>query len=437
MPPVEISEEKVEVTEDHFEAKDSLYEMFEGAEFRDQIGAGFSQLDPKVQDLFGGLDEIEDVQKVRYVREVLETVEWNISEEFQAENLKEEASTFVATHRASRGVSTSHCFQAGIVGPPASGKTTFLGILAEQILVSLVASDSWKRTFIFAADVAKLISPSGDLAAEYQLLIRHIFALFKAQLPIMMRYFRKIEAGFIEIVDSQTKPGSVFLPRILTQNHSLKSLADDLQAIGQRLIDAWFDPEAFDEWIATLTTLPLTLSRAFGFRDVIFVLDHFDSLSTCLYPSYPFEDSPDAVFLTESWKSAMQTASFLVAAKESTPFFEAFEPTDELGTNCGSVIEYLTLLGTEPPEYGDLVILVEFAGDREQFRLTSDYCGGIPAYNARWASVHKQFDAIESLDHQSDEYAEEHCLVIAAVQALIAILFTGSPVPTIEDVYRH
>jgi hypothetical protein len=88
----------------------------------------------------------------------------------------------------------------------AVGEDILPGILTEKMLLSLIASDTWKRTFVFGPDLTKLFRVVDDLRLLYQTFIRQLFALFhdenSCQLngPSPVAECEKLENNIFEIL---------------------------------------------------------------------------------------------------------------------------------------------------------------------------------------------------------------------------------------------
>jgi hypothetical protein len=291
-------------------------------------------------------------------------------------------------------------------------------------LVSLLGTDTWKRTFVFASNFGKLFRVVDDLTLLYETFIRHLFALFHAQAPQLIQFLPQIERAFLEITSATTKPGSLKVPRKLTQMHAWKSLTDEVQRIGQQLIDFWFDPGGLMQWLTCLLALPLSLSAAFGFTDVIFLLDHFDFSMVQIFPVYPFESSQVVTYISEHLKFVMRNSAYIIAAMDSDILFDSLEAIDEGGINLASSTELVTLFDTvETSKYKESEIIIEFNDGRKTMRIDWDSVGGVPAYVHKWENLNRFIDNVEAADPSSFDVQDKYCLVLAEVEFLLQTIF--------------
>lgn len=386
------------------------------------------------QTIMSKLLKLEDAQKARYAKEVLAVLQENFmykprQELMDIDIMIQKARDFVREHRFSRSEPTSHVFKAAVMGPKRSGKSTFLGILTEELLMSLIATDAWKHTFVFAADMDKFASTFDDLHSFYCAYVRHTFQLFRAQAPTMLQYLTQIETAFTEIVDFVKRPESVNLPRRMVQDHSLKSVTDELQRIGMSVVESWFDASALRQWLTSVFLLPITISRAFGFTEVVFVLDNFDAVSRTIDPIYPFDDAPDIAFVHEHLRFAMSHCSFIVSGRDCGVMGDLLVGTEDSVTDLSPDIDYLSVLETSSNLKGaDYDLWIEFADNRAQLKMDGSFCGGVPLYVAKWNALQELFDRLDEAPEDSYEREELTLDVVASTQKLLAAIMDDEKV---------
>jgi len=272
--------------------------VFPDEEFKDDVLMALEIQAAADRERLSKLLRIEDAQKVRYVKEALRQMRgggaFRAKEDLSGgETIAAAARAFVVSHMIATAVPVCHTMRAVVSGPRRSGKTAFLGIIAEELLLSLIASDSWRHTFVFVADMSRVFSDSQhDLVAFYTGFVRHVFALLRAQLPAMLRYLPEIEAAFLDVAAVAQRPRSISLPKRMLQDHEFRTLCAGLNGIGDALIESRFDPTALSEWLAIVLQLPTSLARAFGFGQTIWLLDNFDACSAMIEPVHRFDDAP-------------------------------------------------------------------------------------------------------------------------------------------------
>jgi hypothetical protein len=402
---------------------------------------GLGKLPKSKRNLLANLQQLEDAQKMRYYDEIVAILRLqgmfpDLTSFTGVDVLDKKAAEFIS-HRCISSFSASHVFQAAVTGPPKSGKTSYLGILTEKLLFSLITADTWKRTFIFGADLTKLFRVVDDLKLLYRTFIRQLFALFNAQTPQLIQFLPLLEQSFLSIVDATTKPGSFSVPRKMVQQHSYKHVADEIQRLGQRLIEAWFDPTALLPWLTFLMMLPVDLANAFGFNEVVFFLDHFDFALVQLFPVYPFEDSKGIAYISEHLKIVMQNCCYILTARDSDMLFASLRSVSESGIDLAASTEFITLFDClEASRYKESEVLIEFNDTRQSIRVDSQCAGGVPSYIAKWERLIEVIDELEKSDPSSFEFQETYGLMIADAEVLLQTVFVDERDPDQEIVHN-
>jgi hypothetical protein len=202
--------------------------------------------------------------------------------------------------------------------------------------------------------------------------------------------------------------------------HAWKSLTDELQRIGQQLIDSLFDPGGLMQWLTCLLAMPLSLSAAFGFTDVIFLLDHFDFAMVQIFPVYPFESSQVVTYVSEHLKFVMRNSAYVITAMDSEILFGSLAAIDD-GVNLASSTELVTLFGAvETSKSKESEIIIEFNDGRKKCALA-----GIPsaAYVHKWKSLNRLIDNVEAADPSNFHVQDKYCFMFAEVEFLLQTVF--------------
>ena len=446
---VEEEEEEEEVNEAE-RARRLVEAVIPCNDFANDVYEAFEAMLRPDQEILGKLVKLEDAQKARYMKEILGVLEENFmfksrKDLADVEVMIENAHKFIGEHRFATSEPTSHVIHAAVTGPKRSGKSTMLGIVAEELLLSLIATDAWKHTFVFAIDMEKFAGTFDDLHSFYVSYVKQTFQLLRAQTPIMLQYLNHIETAFTEIVDFVKRPESINLPRRMVQDHTLKSVTDELQRIGMTVVDNWFDASALCQWLTTVFLLPVTISRAFGFTEVVFIVDNFDAAAGTIDPIYPFDDAPGLAFIHEHLKFAMAHCSFVISARDCDIMSELLVATSDSATDLSSDIEYLTVLDTSRNlKWEEYDLWIEFADKRWQLKMDGSFCGGVPLYVTKWNELNAILDRLEQHSEDSYEFEEVTCEAVAYTQKLLATIMddeyqdtTGKPKIEVASVKRY
>lgn len=410
---------------------------------KDDIANAYSNLIPESKMMLDKIFQLEDEQKISFYKgmmKILDEQGFNpkMDSLSASDLLIKKAKKYISDHRISNPISPSYMFHSVIVGPPKCGKSTYLGIMAQQFLVDLIVTNSWKKTFVFVADLDKIMSGYQDNQSFYHSFIHHIFQLLMAQLPSMIQYLPKIEKAFHSITEISTKIETFPLPMRLMQNLELRKLSADLQSIGTSLASIWFDPSSLSQWITNLVMLPSILAKAFGFHDVVFILDHFEACTVQMDPLYPFEDSRPIMYVNEYWKYAINNYPFILSTGDETALIESLSPSDETGIDLLLDLELISFFDiVQEFEYSDIELTIDFEDEKMvPLKLAGTSCAGIPIYVDQWIRINKMINVVEQKKEGTDEYEEVFCQMISETETLLFLLILrehGDPNDSIED----
>ena len=402
-------------------------------EMRQDVLDAFAMIEPESQDLLADALALEETHQERYFHSILKTLEdsnmFPETEEIECENeLRARAREIIDKHRTVSASGVSYHFKTAVVGPRQSGKTTFLRILLQELLKDVIATDSWKKTFVFPVDMAEIIHTEPTVI--FKRWIAYVFAQFRAQLPSMLEYLPCIESAFAGLMDTK---GTAVLPRKLTQVLELRKLSQELQSILSNMAANWYNSAALVPWWTSVLMLPNLLASAFGFTTIINICDHFDETSMEIQPSYPFEGSPHVAFLSEIWKCCVNQGSCIFGARNTPEFMRLLDSLETFSFDMSNYLDYHNLYDVaQTVKYQDKEIVVEFNENHELLKIYSSICAGVPSYLTKWYALNTEIDELDELDSKSIEYEEKLCYVITRVETLLSMLYLS---PLQQDAY--
>lgn len=394
-----------------------------------------SKLSPQSHEMLSEMIMLENEQKVRYYKEMIKILEIQglnpfLDKLIGSDQLKQKARDFISQHRITNPIVSSYIFRAAILGPMKCGKSTFLGVLSQQLLLDLMATNTWKKAFVYVADLDKIMSGYQDNKAFYKSFINHLFSLFTAQLPSMIQFLPKIEKAFLSITEYSSKADSFPLPTKLTQSFEYRKLSSDLKSIGSSMASIWYDPSALSQWITSLVLLPSFLAKIFGFHNIVYILDNFEAAQVQLDPLYPFEESESIPSFDEFWKYAIVNHPYLLSTGDEQQFMYSLASTNETSIDLLSQTELISLFDLinlveddKVSKYSDAEVTVTFEDKNEvPLKLTSGSCGGIPLYINQWNKINKILDDLEMCDDNSAQYEDLYCQVLGETETLLFLL---------------
>ena len=399
-------------------------------DFRKDVVKAFSELNQDSQEFLNEAFALEESHQERYVNSILKVARdaSMLTEPEKVESMREmreRARSIINNHRRIGTSGVTYSFKAAIVGPPKSGRSTFMTVFLRELLTDLVATDSWKSTFVLPLDMSQIMDQ--DPNAIFNNWVPYIFAQLRAQLPSMLEYLPCIERAFLGLMETK---GTAVLPKKISSVIEHRRLAAELQGILSNMAAIWYDSSALLPWWTSIAMLPAMLSRAFGFKNVIYLCDHFDETAMEIHPSYPFEGSPHVAFLSEIWKCGVSHGSYILGARNTLEFTRILDSLDDFYYDVSHYVVFYNLYNlVKRTKYDDQEIVVEFSETNELLKIHSCICAGVPHYIMQWCEVNQHFDELDQLDSKTPEYEEKLCHAMTCVENLISTLY----LPSIDD----
>jgi hypothetical protein len=329
----------------------------------------------------------------------------------------------VAKHRIVSPGCIAHHFRVLIVGPPKSGKSTFLAFIGEQFLSDLFISQTFKRNFVLVFDAKKLSVSFAQYHEFYSHYIDIIFAAIKLQRPGFRPFSDGVVNAFRAIVRG-SKDAS--LPKAFTTHSIFRGTGRALTQVSIQLQQCFDDPAGFEAWHTNVLLLPALISSAFGFTQVHYVIDNLEYLGGQIQPEHPFVESAQPIDAGDYFKYALSSASW-VAACEQTDECIRFATSDEANLNIIRRCQLETTFGLRGTVDGqDKAFMVRFDGDPRLFRFTVDDCGGCPAFLSFWEEVCREVDeTTDPWNVDVAEYTEQQTSVKECLNHLLKCAFVA------------
>ena len=365
------------------------------------------------------LPELEDVQKSRWFTKSLQRIfEFGFPEINESliayDSMIGIARSVIIDHRFNKKGGSSHRFNIAIVGPKKSGKSTFLSIFVQELLLELATTEKWKEFFIFVLDMEKLIETTDDLSSFYIYMIEATFKQMEHQSPQFEQYFPMIKKHFLSIIELKSPP---IFPKPFRESEETHVLANELQQIANQLSNAWNDDSFFNQFVTNTMMFPKMISDIFGFKHYLLVFDNFELCDTFIMPNEPFSSSSENFQFASLMTFMISNNNFIISCKDH---------------------KYLTNLllnvdGVPPiPDYiSTLNLCTERAYSKRQFNvvvnhktipLTVNNCGGIPSYIKSWISLNEFYDNMCKINTKKDR-EEANLIFIDQVESFMNILF--------------
>jgi hypothetical protein len=325
---------------------------------------------------------------------------------------------FLGSHRFPSICGSGYRLNVAIVGPRQSGKSTFLRVLSEEILVDLIVTEEWKKTFVFLLDCKSLVA-SIDVVTLYRTIVSMTFRQCHWQAPNLIPHLRMIQGHFESVVTFQNPPQ---FPRSFTIDDSTRVIAAALHQVGVRLSALWNNPTALLGWLEAVFLFPTEIATVFGFKKSLLLFDHFDLIDFPMFGSpLHFTESPAHVSLPDIIKRVMSRTNFVVSCQDEERFYSLF-PSVTKGVESDFQVELISLVDVlHQVDNEDKQFNLELEGGLVPFVFTVDMSGGIPAYVQVWSEVNAVWDTIAS--NEGGDTGEPEAILAGRLEELMGMLF--------------
>lgn len=300
-----------------------------------------------------------------------------------------------------------------ISGPSQSGKSTLLSIgtslfyqklqLSNETSNYLIIPINWLLHQIFLDDIQKI----------YQLMVTTTLNAIRGEHMEFIPIMGALQQWFLSLV---TIPAFPPLPPVAI--HFDPFPKDVVISIGRRIHDNWNKKSGLEQFLFETMNFPVVMAHAFGFKNPVFVFDHFESCGYVIEPPDRFTESTNPVNISELLCRIVDGCPFFIASQDDSEFFTIFTINEYKNLSTERMI---TVEGKH-----------EIMISNPQITLTMDMCRGCPAYCAMFnrlcqmvgeanerAAVKSQFSRLRSVvDITRNEMVKQEllrvCLLLAA-----------------------
>ncbi|EAX87254.1 hypothetical protein TVAG_084330 [Trichomonas vaginalis G3] len=274
-----------------------------------------------------------------------------------------------------------HSFSHAIIGPRRSGKTTILKLLQRDALISLKVNNELADTLVIPIDFDGIETEIQGMFGLYQFLLSRTFSEIEKKKTQFNPYSSKLIEYFLSLVINDRLPS---FPKIIRENQDFVRILQPLTEISRGLMIACQNPAGMDHWFDEVSQLPRNLSRIFGFKQVLFIIDHFDNADFVVTPQVPFNETSFAVFMIEYIKKMIADSTFIITSQSDERFFSAIEQNAPYGV---SLVEKLKFYSVSDIDLLDVIedgtVVVEFNNDERTVEVTPKHVNS-PGYILIW-----------------------------------------------------
>ena len=426
------NEEKTKQSEDNEEEEDEEEEKDEkllgvieemvGKENKEAAENAYNCLPGKVKEFYDTALTVEEQQNFRYINkinDILKREHFIDSTEIKyKKEIEEKANEFLKNHSSSSPCGTTYNFQAAILGPKSSGKSTFLGILANQLALELTATGMNKKYFLFLMDMNSVSFTLSNIVSFYKWFVAHTFSLVFAQAPMESKWADTLISSFNSIVDSS----SPMLSKRFLNSCENKTVTSNIQAAFDAINECWRSKEYFEQWISNVINLPKVVSVAFGYTDIIYIIDHFDLADTSLDGRSHF-DEHSVTSLPLIFAGLIDQSPYILGTADISKAVSLFNYDIDVKLET---ISSFDIIPVKENEYDIHAYFEEESLGKLVFSITS--AGGVPLYVSRWNELMELFNQLDEINcEDGDEDSQEHddlmAELVTQVETYICLTF--------------
>jgi len=284
-----------------------------------------------------------------------------------------------------------------IIGPQNSGKSDLLLHAYRMLLLHLIHTGFWKKSFIIYIDFKELANNSEDSLYLYQYIVEKTIDSLEWCFPNILTYSHLLRKHMISLVLNRSFPP---IPSFFIQNSVFKAFYDSYLNISKLIYMSWNDSNGYVEWLSLMLALPSLISEAFNFPKTFYICDHVDTFDIRL--NSPDHFTRTCVFVIPIIQHILSANDYIISCERQSRFFNIFgynfreyDPT--------SLCLYLSTIGVtkESKYYKPVYITME--GYTTPLSLSYESFYGIPRYLVLWESLNALFD----IDEQDEEIVSQ------------------------------
>ena len=339
-----------------------------------------------------------------------------------------DARCLIIDHRVPHSsVGVAYRFNIAISGSPKSGKSTYLSILARELMYDMVATESYKKFFILPINMAILSAAAEDPEALFHALVDVTINALVWCRPCFTPFAQTISDCFKGITSMKTKSAPKF-PKTFRLNPDFIHIAEEFQTIANNLNRNWKDEEAYLSWITSIFYFPSELAKAASIPNIVYIIDEIDALDIELSHHHHFPAFEGSIYLSDILKYMLSCGNYIISARDSSKLYKFVQPIDKNygSTEFSNMVEYKTLFQIiDPSTYNDKVINIQIDKNEQSIQVTSEHCGGVPVLEKIWDEANAIFDERDKYNEDDEEYLEHNYFAVSKATEILTRLFVS------------
>ena len=423
--------------------KGLIQSLFKNPEMFGLLNQALNSLPEEIAEFVGQVDPCEQKQKGQWfegMRQCLKDASFceKLEGLFMGDEMRGFSRSKVTAHRIMCGSFCTHHFNVAIAGPPKSGKSTLLQMMADELSLDFVAADDWKNTFMFLVNMKDFAPYFHTLDVLYLEFVRLLVKQIGQQRLAAGKWVGEIRR-YLESLISEPEP--LLLSKSYVMNPAQMNVQKRITELGEGIKECWKEAPSLDWWFTSLLNLSLELPAALGFKKTLFVIDNFEYADVQVPASQPFSGQP--AYFCEHLKFVITKGDYIIACESPQKLYDAMAPIDVDGIDLFKTTEFITTNGMAKNDVeSDAPLLLTLKNEPVPFVMKPIECDGIPNYMYLWRDLNSLIDQMELLPEGSDEREDANYFAVAHAQAIVNLMFCdpesddGIGCPKILDVRR-
>ena len=398
--------------------------LFKDTETFAMLNQALKNLPEEISRFVGNVDSSEQTQRRAWVTGMQTMLQDSkFCETTKGLFLTQEMNTFAKSalygHRFIAGNFCSHRFNTAIIGPPKSGKSTLLQMMAEQVTFDMVTAGDWKHMFVFMINMKDFAPYFTMLDVFYKEFMRKLIHQIGLQNLAADKWIPDIRRYFDNLL---TDPMPLQISKTYMVNPTQKNINTQITTIGRGLMDCWREAVSLDWWFTSLLNAAVALPAALGFKKTLFVVDNFEYADVEVAAMEPFRGQ--SAFFGEHLKYVLSKSDYIIACQNTQLLYQAISPVDDDGIDLFKNTHFITTNGMSPNVVArDPPLVLQIKNEPVPFVMKGADCDGIPNYMLLWRDLNDLVDRMELLPEGSDEREDAAYFAVTHAQAICNLMY--------------
>ncbi|KAK8890342.1 hypothetical protein M9Y10_035117 [Tritrichomonas musculus] len=354
----------------------------------------------------------------------------------------------------------SFSYRTILVGPPKSGKTTMLKMIAKQIYENLIQANESREVFMLIFDFRKFKKSFSSIENFFKAFMSELidqlaiqWPLFKVESP---NYVSKLSnlgtassyaPSIAPSVALSTKSTSMkrkrfskdtinmikeFFDQFANYNGQLEpvsskfpkfephlTILNALNALGNRISNSINGLGSVKGLVHELSTLPYLISKIFGFKRLFYAFDHIDDVD------FEINTGRGNISFISYIKKMISLGSFIISCTDEHKIYDICEPIDNDDVDLKTKSNFVSIIDSfDDTPKSKYYFELTFDNSSKPIILQIEDCGACGGYVSRWREIEPLVSIISS-NRNKKEVEKARLKALALLRTLAPMLITS------------